>query len=161
MRTRRLLVAGALALAAFPAHAQPAEPDPLAPVRLYASLKRDQEGATFSARLLRLYRAAVAKSRQLGEPVSGLDFSPAFDGQDVDEPAYRRSLRLALEPGAGASRQVRATFRPFANSPQPVRVIYTIVREGAGWKIDDIRNTAPGDRAWVYSALLALGAKGQ
>lgn len=160
MKRRAFLFAPMVLVACHAGAQQPKAPDPAAAVKAYYAAKPGKESAFYSERLKALYAAASKKSEELGEPVSGIDFSPAISGQDADAD-FQKTLKLAAEPrGAGAARVV-ATFRQFRTDRKVTTLHYSLVLEGNAWKIDEIENPAKGNEGWVFSKLLEAGAQGQ
>lgn len=158
MNRRFVLTALAALVVSGPLAAQgaaPAAADPVAFVRsLYASLGRPAEDGNFSVRLAALRAAAMAKSRELDEPVAGIDFDFRIDAQD-HEPGTARSVRVDLIRAEGDRAEVRARFRN--GGPQELR--YTLVREGGRWVIDEVTYTGRSEGN-LLSKLYEQGAAG-
>ena len=112
MMDRRLVLATALALCAAPAFAQgkPALDTPLAAVKLVYDPKTKDAQRPYSKKLSALYAAAVKKSKQLNEAVSGLDFDPIISGQDSDDD-FRKTLKYSVEPRGAGNAVVVVKFR--------------------------------------------------
>lgn len=158
---RRALLTILLAGTAAPALAQaPRVPDPLAAVRASYSTKQLDDPRRYSKRLRALYDAAMKKSKELDQPVAGLDFSPAVSGQDYDD-GFRKSLGYRLLDNSGSRAIVEVTLKQFESEPKVTTLRYSLVLEARAWKIDEITNPAPGDDGWVYSDLLKAGAEGK
>lgn len=108
----------------------------------------------FSARLMALYQAAIARSNQLQEPVSGLDFAYSIDGQDAEE-GTAASVRYHIVDQTPRQAQVNVTFTN--GGPRELR--YDFVNENGRWLIDEVRRIKGGDDAnWVLSELFREGA---
>lgn len=157
MITRRLVFAVALAASPAAALAQAAapaaRPDPLRVLRaIYANPGKTRSPEPFSRRLAGLAEAARKRSRELDEPVAGLDFDYAVNGQDHD-PGLARTVRYEILQQGPASAEVKVAFRN--GGPQELR--YDLVLENGRWLIDDVRSLTR-DNAWTLSALLREGA---
>ena len=100
----------------------------------------------FTKSLLNAENAVDLRSKKLTEPI--LDFDPVSNSQ---EPSVR-NLSIAVESADAAKAVVAATFdregRPLRNV---VRCIF--VREGRGWKLDDMRGEE-GEDKWDLRELL-------
>lgn len=157
---RRLVLTAALAAFAAPALAQgaPALDNPLAAVKRVYDPKVKEAQRPYTKKLRALYAAAIKKSKQLNEPVSGLDFDPIISGQDSDDD-YRQTLKFSVEPRTPGNAVVVVKLRQFKTEPE-VTIFYDVSLEGTEWKIDDISNPAK-DHGWRLSTLLIAGAKGQ
>jgi hypothetical protein len=116
-----------------------------------AELVRDAE--PFSARLLALHEAAMAKSMELMEPVSGLDFDYVINGQDFSETAHSSATFEVISKSEERA-EVKVNFLNF----EPQELIYTMVPEEGGWWIDEVVSKTPGYE-WTLSELLKEGAK--
>lgn len=145
---RRTIIAALLALAAActPANETSggdahAAPDPATVVSaLYEPYMT--EGATFpdfehqapwSASLWAALQAMTERSQQIGEPI--LDFDPLIDAQD-----YQLS-NIAVTTD-GVVENSHATVRAqFTNAGTPTEVIYDMVWEDGGWRVDNIRTS--------------------
>jgi hypothetical protein len=114
-------------------------------------LVRDAE--PFSARLLALHDAAITKSMELNEPVSGLDFDYVINGQDFSETAHA-SATFEVISKSDTRAQVKVNFVNF----DPQELVYDVVPEGGLWLIDEVVSLTPG-LEWTLSELLAEGAK--
>lgn len=159
---RRCFLAAATVALATPALAQ--QPgaalidNPLAAVkRVYDPRVKDAQ-RPYSKKLRALYAAAVKKSKQLGEPVSGLDFDPIISGQDSDDD-YRKTLKFSVEPRTTGNAVVIVKLRQFKTEPE-VTLFYDVTLDGGEWKIDDISNPHK-ESGWRLSTLLIAGAKGE
>ena len=159
--SRRSLMAG-LALTAVPAVAQtqpkpsvqPAGPDPLAPLKwVYARIDKARDREPFSKRLDALLKAAVKRSRELGEPLPGLDFDYAVNGQDTEK-GTAKSVRYTITAQDAGRARVTVNFRN--GGPQELR--YALVFESGKWLIDDVSNAKKGEE-WILSALYIEAAK--
>jgi uncharacterized caspase-like protein len=120
---------------------------------VYRTLNKAGVRRPLSADLARLYAQVQRRSRQKGEPLSGIDFDPAIDGQDHDEKALARTLKFAEKSRAGAKAQVEVRF---TNGDQRV-LNYGTVLESGRWLIDYIRK--PDPEGWSWRALLQAGLK--
>jgi len=100
----------------------------------------------FTKSLLNAENAMDMRSRKLNEPI--LDFDPVTNSQ---EPSVR-NLAIAVESADAARTVVAASFdresRPLRNV-----VRYIFVREGGGWKLDDMRGQE-GDDKWDLRELM-------
>lgn len=144
-------------LAAAPAFAQATPADPVAVVRQVYDPKVKDAQRPYSARLRKLYAAAIRTSRRLNEPVSGLDFDPTTNSQDSDD-NFRETLKFSTEsPSAGKAR-VSVRMRIFKEQPEQT-LVFELVQENNAWRIDDIVNPATVD-GWRWSAMLMAGARG-
>lgn len=157
---RRFILGAALVMLSSPAFAQgkPALDTPLAAVKMIYDPKVKDAQRPYSKKLRMLYAAAVKKSKQLNEPVSGLDFDPIISGQDSDDD-FRKTLKYSVEPRTPGNAVVVVKFKQFKADPE-VSVFYDVILEGNEWKVDDISNPAK-DHNWRLSTLLIAGAKGQ
>ena len=90
---------------------------------------RDQ--APWSSSLGTLLEAMMARSQQINEPI--LDFDPLIGAQD-----YQLSdLNVANEAIAeGSHAVVRASFN---NATARTEIVYDLIWEAGGWKVDNIR----------------------
>lgn len=90
-----------------------------------------QEQAPWSNSLRGLLAAMVQRSQQINEPI--LDFDPLINAQD-----YQLSnLSVANEAIAdGSHAVVRVTF---INATTPTDIVYDLIWEDDGWKVDNIR----------------------
>jgi hypothetical protein len=117
-----------------------------------ANLVRDAE--PFAPRLLALQEAAMAKSMELNEPVSGLDFDYVVNGQDYEENTHS-SATFEVISKSDTKAEIKVTF----NNGGPQELRYDVVPGEDGlWWIDEVRSLTPGYE-WVLSELLAEGAK--
>lgn len=147
---RRSIILGAAALAALAACTPPAQepptpdaapPDPADAIRpLYDSYLT--EGATFpdfehqapwSASLWAVLQAMVARSEARGEPI--LDFDPLIDAQDYQLADLNVTTDAVVE---NSHASVRASF---TNAGAPAEVVYDLVWENGGWRVDNIRTS--------------------
>lgn len=148
----------ALAWPAFGQTAMPVLDNPLAAVKRIYDPKVKEAQRPYSKKLKGLYAAAIKKSKQLNEPVSGLDFDPLTGSQDADDD-YRKTLAFSVEPRTPGNAVVVVKLRVFKDQPETT-LFYDVTLEGTEWKIDDISNPAKTD-GWRLSTLLIAGAKGQ
>ena len=160
MMDRRFILGVALATFAAPVFAQgkPALDTPLAAVKMIYDPKVKDTQRPYSKKLRALYNAAIKKSKQVNEPVSGLDFDPIISGQDSDDD-FRKTLKYSVEPRGAGKAVVVVKLKQFKTEPE-ITIFYDIILDGTEWRIDDISN--PGkDHNWRLSTLLIAGAKGQ
>lgn len=129
----------------------PAGADPAAIVRqLYepyltqgATLPPFREQAPWSRALWAELEAMVARSQASGEPI--LDFDPLIDAQDYELAGVEVETEAEVEASHAV---VRARF---VNLGAQSEVIYDLVWEGEGWKVDNIR-TAEWDLRRIASS---------
>lgn len=128
--------------------------DPLVPLkRIYAGETAIvDKPAPFSKRLKALEDAASKRSKELNEPVAGLDFDFRINGQDF-EPGTFKSVRYKRIERKGDRASVAVTFKN--GTAQELR--YNLVRENGQWLIDEVRNEKKDP--WVLSKLYEEGAK--
>lgn len=157
---RRFFVLATATAFAIPAFAQgkPVLDTPLAAVKMIYDPKVKDDQRPLTKKLRALYAAAIKKSKQLNEPVSGLDFDPIISGQDSDDD-FRKTLKYSVEPRGAGNAVVVVKFRQFKTEPE-ITLFYDVTLEGTEWRIDDISNPAK-DHNWRLSTLLIAGAKGQ
>lgn len=125
--------------------------DPLATLKyVYANLDKPRS-EPFSRRLAALRAAAERRSDQIKEPVIGLDFDYAINGQDM-EPGTPASVRFRILGEDARRTSVLVSFRNGA----PVELRYDLVLENGQWLIDDVWQI--GGDAWALSDLLRQGA---
>lgn len=157
---RRTFIGLALLAGASPAVAQKAKAhaSPLAAVQAVYDPRTKDDQRPYSKRLRALYAAAVKKSRELNEPVSGLDFDPAINAQDHDDD-FRKSLKYTVEPRPDRNALVIVRLKVFKQAPETT-LHYEVVPEGEGFAIDDILHPHKSE-GWRLSKLLEAGAKGQ
>jgi hypothetical protein len=87
--------------------------------------------APWSADLWALLSAMVARSERINEPI--LDFDPLIAAQDYQ----LTNLNVATEAVSENSHAVvRASFQ---NAGAPTEVVYDLVWENGGWRVDNIR----------------------
>jgi hypothetical protein len=87
--------------------------------------------APWSADLWRQLEAMMARSNALNEPI--MDFDPLIDAQDYQ----LTNLNVATESVVENSHAVvRASF---SNAGRPTEVVYDLVWEDGGWRVDNIR----------------------
>jgi hypothetical protein len=114
-------------------------PDPASVIRpLYDSYLTEgaqfpefRDQAPWSADLWAQLEAMVTRSNAINEPI--LDFDPLIDAQD-----YQLSdLNVRTEAVAENSHAtVRASF---SNAGRPTEVVYDMMWENGGWRVDNIR----------------------
>jgi len=133
---------------------QKAAADPLTPLkRIYAGEKAiANKPAPFSKRLKALENAVLKRSKELNEPVAGLDFDFRINGQDFEDGTFK-SVRYRVIEQQGDRASVAVTFKN--GTEQELR--YDLVRENGQWLIDEVRNEKTDP--WVLSKLYEAGAK--
>ncbi|HTJ57065.1 MAG TPA: DUF3828 domain-containing protein [Devosiaceae bacterium] len=90
---------------------------------------------------------AAAEANTPADDVGPVDFDVFVNGQD-----YQLSeLKIGDPAPEGEGVSVPVTFKNF-NDPQSL--VYHLVREGGGWKINDIESLTPGS-TWRLTTLLA------
>ncbi|MCZ8375931.1 MAG: DUF3828 domain-containing protein [Beijerinckiaceae bacterium] len=157
MNRRRVVLALLAGLASGPALAQAGPGDPVAVVRQVYDPKIKDAQRPYSARLRKLYAAAIRTSRRLNEVVSGLDFDPTTNSQDSDD-NFRDTLKFSATNASGGKAVVSVRMRIFKEQPEQT-LVFELVQEKNAWRIDDIVNPAPTD-GWRWSKMLEAGAKG-
>jgi hypothetical protein len=90
--------------------------------------------APWSADLGRQLEAMTARSAALNEPI--LDFDPLIDGQDYQLSDINVATEAVVE---NSHATVRAAFTNFG---EPKTVIYDLVWEDGGWRVDNMRTSA-------------------
>ena len=120
----------------------PAAPDPAGVVRgLYgpylgegAQAREFRDQAPWSADLWRQLEAMIARSNAINEPI--LDFDPVMDAQD----GALTDLNVTTDAVTENSHAVvRARF---TNLGEQKEVLYDLVWENNGWRVDNIRTSA-------------------
>ncbi|WP_284178384.1 DUF3828 domain-containing protein [Rhabdaerophilum sp. SD176] len=157
MNRRHVVLALLAGLASGPAFAQASPADPVAVVRQVYDPKIKNAQRPYSARLRKLYAAAIRTSRRLNEVVSGLDFDPTTNSQDSDD-NLRETLKFSTTNASGGKAVVSVTMRIFKEQPEQT-LVFELVQEKNAWRIDDIVNPAQTD-GWRWSKMLEAGAKG-
>lgn len=117
--------------AATPTRAQGTEP--LALVSSFYAPDYRNDRMPLSQRLGALLDAAIANSRKIDAPVSGLDFAWQLNAQD-SEPGFEKTLTLAETARDAQTATVRASFR----NGRDEELEYRLLRENGIWTIDDI-----------------------
>ena len=149
MRRRDFVIAAAafalLAACSPPASEAPeaasTAPDPADTIRpLYdpyltegASFPGFENQAPWSASLWAALQAMMARSQARGEPI--LDFDPLIDAQDYQLTNLNVTTDSVVE---NSHATVRANF---VNAGAPTEVIYDLVWENGGWRVDNIRTS--------------------
>jgi hypothetical protein len=152
----RVLTGLVLVLFAAVALAQTAV-TPLQLVQSFYAPNFDEERMPLSARLADVLKRAQAKSKELDEPVAGLDFSWTMGAQDADD-GWEKTSRFAVLKSDANRAVVQTTIRLFAK--EPVREIhYLLEHEQGRWVVGDIVYLGP-DRT-TLAQLLERGAKGE
>jgi len=147
MTMARRAIAGlagvAMALAAGAAFAQHETPTALITAiyePLLAGEWHEDEMAFFSAETRAEWQAL------LDEDPSGLGFSPLVDGQDAE----LADFAILAESGSAQRAQVAVSFTNFG---APRMLVFALVPEDGGWRVDDISGTNE-DGEWQLSELL-------
>lgn len=78
--------------------------------------------------------------------VGHIDWDVFVDAQDTQ----LTKLKIALLSKSATHAQVRATFKNF---DEPCAILFDLVREDGGWRIDEIQETAR--KRWIMSKILA------
>jgi hypothetical protein len=153
--TLRLIAFAALLLAGLvPAAAQAAEPDVL--VRGFYRAYEKAGAEPSATRLVRPHASGrlgglLARDEQCAkksrEPCS-LDFDFIVNGQDFEI----ANVRIAPPAIVGEGASVTARFSNFGT---PNEIVYSFVREGGAWRLDDVEARAPRESRWRLSRLLA------
>lgn len=124
------------------ASAGSAAPDPAATIRpLYnpyltegATFPAFREQAPWSAALWAQLEAMMARSEAAGEPI--LDFDPLIDAQDYQ----LNNLSVTTDAvSEGSHAVVRSRF---SNAGRDTEVVFDLVWEQNGWRVDNIRTAA-------------------
>ncbi|WP_342360512.1 DUF3828 domain-containing protein [Terrarubrum flagellatum] len=149
----RFAAALLVALASFAAQAQTTEPIDV--VRKFYAQPPVENYTPYSKRLAGLYDAASAKSKELEEPVSGVDFDPTINGQDA-EPNFQKTLRYQQTQRGGDRARIKVTFKNGRQS----ELWFDMILENNRWLVDDIQSVR-GEAKWVFSKLLMDGAQGK
>jgi hypothetical protein len=83
--------------------------------------------------MLAALQAMTARSQARGEPI--LDFDPLIDAQDYQ----LADLNVSTD---GVVENSHATVRArFTNSGAPAEIVYDLVWEDGGWRVDNIRTS--------------------
>jgi Protein of unknown function (DUF3828) len=93
----------------------------------------------FTKSLLAADNAMSARSKKLNEPI--LDFDPITNSQDPSV----RNLTIDVESADAAKTIVAASFDSEGAKARNV-VRYILVRDGAAWKVDDMRGENGADK---------------
>jgi len=150
MRRRHVLLAlSAIAVAACTPPAQDADmppagaeiPDPAAIIRpLYdpyiaqaETFPGLEQQAPWSAAMLASLRSMMARSQAMGEPI--LDFDPLIDAQDYQITDLEVVTESVVE---NSHASVRASFN---NGGASAGVVYDLVWENDGWRVDNVRTS--------------------
>jgi hypothetical protein len=148
---RRFLISLILVVSAAAVHAQ----DYSDPIKLITSIYRTYTPNNLQAGFPHVYSSRLqalidADAKNTPEGDSGkIDWDVFVNGQD-----WKISkLKVTLVRRAAARAQVRARFNNFK---QPEAMIFDLVREKSGWRIDDIGSLQNGAR-WTMSKIL-MGA---
>ncbi|MGE0846273.1 MAG: hypothetical protein AB7L41_08380 [Flavobacteriaceae bacterium] len=145
-----LLALAALVFAAFAAFAQSDDPAEQIVRSIYeAGPMREEE--PFTARLRALLEAARARSEELAQPVAGLDFDYAINGQDFADDTYE-SVRYERLKRTDTTAEIKVTL----DNGGRQTLVYSVLLEGDVWRVDEVRST--GGRGWTLSKLYEEGA---
>lgn len=146
----------ALALISSAALAQ-AKDEPLQLVKSFYRKNFDEEKLPMSQRLKALHARAEAKSKELDEPVAGLDFAWTMGAQDADD-GWEKTTRFAVLKADENQTTVQVRFRLFRK--ERIRELrYLLQRENGRWLIDDI--VYVDQKGETLSHMFEMGAKGQ
>jgi hypothetical protein len=102
------------------------------------------DAAPLTSELHDMMKTAQEQASARGEPTVVVDFDPIIDGQDWELSDLNVEL---VEPAQAESAQVRARFK---NMGEDVALTYDLVRQGGGWRIDNIEGAN-----WTLRQLLA------
>lgn len=102
------------------------------------------DAAPLTPELRDMMKTAQEQAHERGEPTAVVDFDPIIDGQDWELSDLTVEL---VEPAQDDSAQVRARFK---NMGEDVSLTYDLVRQGGGWRIDNIEGAN-----WTLRQLLA------
>lgn len=105
----------------------------------------DDEAGWRSTGLNALYKADEERTPE-GE-MGALDFDPYVDGQDF------QITDLAIDEPVLDGDKGTVTVR-FRNFDQPREMVYSVVREADGWKVDDLKSVL-GEYPYTLSEILA------
>ncbi|MBV8964029.1 MAG: DUF3828 domain-containing protein [Hyphomicrobiales bacterium] len=129
--------------------------DPQDPVAMIASIYKSYMGKTeppsyssrkvYSRRLKALIDADEKKTVRGDDPT--IDWDVFVNGQDWE----LSNLKIVLASRSGTQAQVQASFD---NLKEPVEMIFDLVQENGGWRIDDIRAMQKGNR-WDMAKVLS------
>lgn len=161
MKRRAFLIIGTAAAIAACQPAQPnggeakdrpAGPDPAETIRLvYAPYMSEsaafppfRDQAPWSADLWSQLEAMIERSNQINEPI--VDFDPVINGQDG-----RVSDLVVSTDGVVESSHATVRAR-FANFGRQEEILFDLIWENGGWRVDNIRNAD-----WDLRAMLAQG----
>ena len=159
MLSRRIVTALMFVAVPVLAHGQAPAGDAVALVKsLYFQNAAGWEKRPYSKRLGQLYTKAVKKSEKEHEALAGLDFDPLTGSQDADD-KFQQTLVFTEKNTTPDKTVVEASMQVFRQSPRQT-IIFELIREGKGWKIDDIVSPDP-QHGWRWSKLLELALKGQ
>lgn len=131
----------------------------VAPLQLVQSLYApnfDEARMPLSAQLTDALKRAQAKSKELDEPVAGLDFSWTMGAQDADD-GWQKTLRFAVVRADEREAVVQVTFRlSVADGGRELH--YELIRENGRWVVADIVYVSQNRD--TLAGLLARGANG-
>ena len=154
MIVRVAVISAILAAGSIPAAAQAVQPDAL--VRGFYRAYEKAGGEPSATRLVQPHASErlgglLARDEQCAkkrrEPCS-LDFDFIVNGQDFKI----ANVSVAPPAVAGDKASVTARFRNFGTANE---IVYSFVREGGAWRLDDVEARAPKDARWTLSKHLA------
>jgi hypothetical protein len=90
-----------------------------------------EDQAPWSASLWAVLSAMTQRSEQINEPI--LDFDPLIGAQDY-QLSNLNVANEAISEGSHAVVRVR-----FDNATTPTNIVYDLIWEDGGWKVDNIR----------------------
>jgi hypothetical protein len=171
MFTRRALVFSGLFATILPAYAEtPAGTDPVAIVTaIYtrAAKGKGTDGGGF------VYENKAAKAKYLSKSlielwakadkhtpkgdVGPVDFDPVTNSQDPDVKGFKVDAEKLEADKATIAATLKSGHGPRKGGDDVVR--YDFVREGTGWKIDDIKGKSDGE-PWSIRDMLTTSLKG-
>lgn len=99
----------------------------------------------FSKRLITLLIAHETPGPN-GKPGLHFEFDPFVNAEEGEVTEFSTSLMSQDE----SATQVRASFR---NKGKPTSMVFVMVQEEEGWRIDDVKSL-DGEPKWVLSSLL-------
>jgi hypothetical protein len=169
-RRKFLMFAGALAGVALPAAAlaqsKPLANDPTALLtKLYTQAAKDNAGGHFvndpkeRARYLSKAFAALWSKAEAKAPegdVGPIDFDPVSNSQDPDIKSF--AIKVEAQDAGTATLAVTLTGSQPRKFAADSVLRYDFVRDGAHWRIDDIRGAVDGE-AWSVRELLTSSLK--
>jgi hypothetical protein len=176
MLTRRALIisgaagllATALSLRAFAAPPSPADPTGIVTAIYTRAAKANGDGGGafiienkaakakyLSKSLMELWAKADAHTPK-GD-VGPVDFDPVTNSQEPDVKSFKVATEKQEADKATLAITIEGRSAP-ARKAADRTIRYEFVREGAGWKIDDIKSASDGE-PWSIRAMLAASLK--